>query len=199
MYPAFAAIRFGPFASVYHREAVDDAFKRALSTFLEAELLPQVEQPYESASGRLTAAYDDPRHCGPRSAVRDIYRLEFAFHRPAGSDTVEADLVFDPRTLAFAARPHRPPLYLRTATRRRRDELEVQAIRDVCRRIADHEPVAAVCPLCSSPLRVVDMPELFDVRCPGRCFNLHSHRDPATGGFLHGHFFRRGLPGSGPA
>ncbi len=89
MHPAFASIQFGPFASTYHRECVNDDFKEAFSAFLEAELLPQIEQPYESTTGRLTAAYDDQKYCGPRSAVRDIYRFEFAFQRSSDEDTIK--------------------------------------------------------------------------------------------------------------
>jgi|GEM_PF-2256060 len=190
MHPAFTTIQFGPFASSYHREAVTDALKGTFSAFLEAKLLPQVEQPYESTSGRFVAAYDDQKYCGPRSAVRDIYRFEFVFHRASGDDTIKVELVFDPGTQKFATR-HRRRFYLWTASRRQRYQQERQQIQELCRRIADHEQVAAVCPLCSARLRVIDSPGLFDVSCPERCFNYNYHRDPTTGAFLHGHFFQR--------
>jgi len=151
MHPAFASIQFGPFASTYHRDAVDCAFKDALSGFLEAELLPQVEQPYESTTGQVTASYDDQKYCGPRSAVRDIYTFEFAFHRSAGDDTISVELVFNPKTRTFATR-HRGPCYLWTTSRRERYEQGRRAAQALCHRIARHEQVAAVCPLCSAPL-----------------------------------------------
>jgi hypothetical protein len=50
MHPAFAVIQFGPFASAYHSAAMTPEFKEALGAFLEKELLPQVEQPFESTS-----------------------------------------------------------------------------------------------------------------------------------------------------
>jgi hypothetical protein len=189
MHPAFASIQFGPFASTYHRDAVRDDFKEALSTFLEAELLPQVEQPYDSTTGRFIAFYDDQTYCGPRSAVRDIYSFEFAFQRPSGDDTVKVALVFHPATQAFTTRDHRP-LYLWTASRRQRYQQEGQAIQQLCRRIAEREHITAICPLCSAQLRVIDAPSLFDVSCPNCCFNYNYHRDPTSGVFLHGHFFR---------
>ena len=190
MHPAFKSIEFGPFAGTYHREAVGGEFKEALSAFLEAELLPQIEQAYESTSGRLTASYDDQKYCGPHSAVRDIYKLEFTFHRPSGDDTIKVEVVFTPSNRAFGTRNHRS-LYLWTTPRRQRFQHEQQAIQDLCRQIDKHQQVAAVCPLCSAPRRVADSPGLFDVRCPERCFTYNYHRDPTTGAFLHGHFCQK--------
>ncbi len=190
MHPAFTSIQFGPFSSTYHREAVGDEFKEALAAFLEVELLPQVEQAYDSTSGRLAASYDDQKYCGPRSAVRDIYRLEFTFHRTSGDETIKTELVFTPNTRTFLTR-HRRPLYLWTISRRQRHQQERQAIQELCSRLANREQVAAVCPLCSAPLRIVDSPGLFDVSCPERCFTYNYHRDPASGEFLHGHFWHR--------
>ena len=190
MHPAFASIQFGPFASSYHRDAVSDDFKESLSAFLEAKLLPQVEQSYESTTGRFTASYNDHKYCGPRSAVRDIYKFEFAFQRPSGDDTIKTELAFDPKTRAFTTR-HDRPFYLWTVSRRQRYQQERQAIQDLCRCIVEHEQVAAVCPLCSAPLRVIDSPGLFDVSCPERCFDYNYHRDATSGALLHGHFFQR--------
>ncbi|WP_437640467.1 hypothetical protein [Sorangium sp. So ce854] len=190
MHPAFASVRFGPFASAYHSEAMTPAFKEALGAFLEKELLPQVERPFESTSGALVAAYDGERYCGPNSAVRDIYKFECVFHRSSGDDTIEVKLVFRAEASAFSTRSGRP-LYLWTAARRERHEAEGRRIQSLCGCIAKHEDVEAVCPLCSAVLRVHDSPSLFDVSCPNRCFKYNYHRDAADGQLLHGHFFRK--------
>jgi hypothetical protein len=187
MHPAFANIQFGPFKASYHCKSVNDAFKEALSAFLEAELLPQVVQPYDSASGSLAAAYDDQKYCGPRSAVRDIYKLEFTFRRPAGDDTIKTELIFDPKEQSFTTR-HRRPFFLWTVARKERKKREREAIEDVCRRIANREQTIGNCPLCLASLQIIDTPDLFDVRCPERCFNYNFHREPTSGAFLHGHF-----------
>jgi hypothetical protein len=188
MQPAFASIEFGPFKSTYHSEAVGDDFKQSLSAFLENELLPQVNQPYDSTTGVLTADYDDQKYCGPRSAVRDIYRLKFSFCRNSGDDTIETELVFDPKERTSSAR-HRRPLFLWTVARKERKKREREAIEDVCKRIAKREQNTGSCPLCSASLQIIDSPDLFDVRCPERCFNYNFHRNPTTGAFLHGHFY----------
>ncbi|WP_437907610.1 hypothetical protein WME95_06820 [Sorangium sp. So ce327] len=190
MHPAFANIRFGPFASAYHSAAMTPELKEALGAFLERELLPQVEQPFASTSGALVAAYDAERYCGPNSAVRDIYKFEFAFHRSSGDDTIKVDLLFRAQARAFSARRSKP-LYLWTPARRDRYEAEGRQLQHLCGCIARREGVEAVCPLCSAVLRVHDSPSLFDVSCPSRCFKYNYHRDPANGQFLHGHFFRK--------
>lgn len=190
MHPAFANIQFGPFASAYHSGAMTLEFKEALGAFLEEELLPQVEQPFESTSGTLVAAYDDERYCGPNSAVRDIYKLELAFRRSSGDDTIEVELVFRANASAFSTRRNKP-LYLWTPARRDRYQAEGRRIQHLCGCIAKHEGVEAVCPSCSAVLRVHDSPGLFDVSCPNRCFKYNYHRDPANGELLHGHFFRK--------
>jgi hypothetical protein len=189
LHPAFATIEFGPFSSHYHREMVNDEFKELLNGLLEAELLPQVEMPYESTVGKLVATFNDQKFCGPHSAVRDIYTLEFAFRRNEGDDTVKADLIFDAKARTFAVR-HNWPLYLWTVPRRQNYQMETEEIKSLCKRIARHEEAPAICPRCAAKLCVVDTPDLFDVRCPKHCFNYNYHRDPTTGEFLHGHYWQ---------
>ncbi len=190
MHANFNNIRFGPFNSTYHAEAMTADFKEALSEFLETNLLPQIEESFESASGSVTAGYDDEKYCGPNSIVRDIYKFEFAFHRPSGDDTIKIELVFSSKSQTFSTR-RKKPFYLWTNRRREIYLAQGQSIKVLCDRIAKRESVAAVCPLCSATLIVHDAPSLFDVRCPGRCFNYNYHRDPKDGSFLHGHFFRK--------
>lgn len=189
MHPAFAVIRFGPFKSRYHRDAVDVDFREALSDYLTAQLLPQVDELFESTAGTLRATYDDQKYCGPNSAVRDLYSLEFEFRRPSGSDAIQIDLAFSAKLRSFSPRYRGRPLYLWTAARkqtaiRRRSEIE-----EVCRRILDGEISPSPCPWCDAGLRITNLPALFDISCPNNCFNYNFHRDPETGVFQHGHFF----------
>ena len=190
MHDAFANLRFGPFNSAYHAEATNAGFKEILITFLETSLLPQVEHPFESVSGSLTAVYNDQKNCGPNSCVRDIYQLSLSFHRPTGDDSIKVDLVFNSQSRTFLTRRNKP-LYLWTVRRRENHLAQGRTIEALCARIAKHEPVEAICPLCSAMLLVHDSPSLFDVRCQGACFKYNYHRDPNDGQFLHGHFFRK--------
>lgn len=190
MHPAFSSIQFGPFASAYHTEAINTEFKEALSEFLELRLLPQVEQPFESTSGAMAAAYNDEKYCGPSSMVRDIYKFEFSFHRCSGDDTIKIELVFSAENRTFSPRRNKP-LYLWTVVRRNRYQEQGRNIHMLCQRISRHEDVESTCPLCSKALSIHDSPNLFDVRCPNGCFNYNYHRDPSSGQFLHGHFFQK--------
>ncbi len=151
--------------------------------------MPQADLPFDSTSGSFAATHDEDRYCGPNSIVRNIYKLEFAFHRASGDDTVRAELVYRPETETFTVRRNKA-LYLWTAARRARNDEQRSAIQLVCDRIADDKLTEAACPLCSAALRIHDTPNLFDVTCPKGCFNYDFHRDPKDGAFLHGHFFR---------
>jgi len=189
MHPAFTTIEFGPFKSTYHNGAVDTDFREALSDYLAAQLLPQVDEPFDTTFGRLLAAYDDQKYCGPNSAVRDIYSLEFEFRRSSGADTIKVDLAFSSKHRSFSARYRGKPLYLWTALRKEGQIRRTNGIKEVCDRILRGEAPTARCPCCGAALHVVNTSDLFDVSCPERCFNYNFHRDPETGTFLHGHFF----------
>src|SRR5690242_10477397 len=118
MHPAFAIIEFGPFQTAYHREAVDDSFRETLSEFLERELLPQLDEPFTRTEGRLTAELDEEKYCGPNSADRDAYKLEFSFIREHGVDEIEAHIYRDPQTGTFRPRFKDQPLILWTEKRK---------------------------------------------------------------------------------
>ena len=98
MSPVFAAIKFGPFSTAYHRSAVSDDFREALDSYLSKELLPQVDEPFESTAGTFTADVTEERFCGPHSLVRDIYILDFAFIRAGSSDQIKAQIRRNPKT-----------------------------------------------------------------------------------------------------
>lgn len=189
MHPAFSTIEFGPFRSEYHRVAVDADFREALSDYLVAELLPQVDQPFGSTTGRLRATYDDQKYCGPISAVRDLYTLEFEFCRASGADSIKIDLAFCPKDRSFSPRYRGKPLHLWTAARKEAHISRKESIKAICDRILHGEVSRAPCPCCGAALHIINAPALFDVSCPKHCFNYNFHRDPQTGEFLHGHFF----------
>src|SRR5688572_7817443 len=111
MHPAFATIAFGPFRSDYHNAAVNEDFREALSDYLASQLLPQVDEPFATTTGTLHATYDDQKYCGPNSAARDLYTLEFEFQRPSGGDAIKIDLAFSPKQRSFSPRYRGKPLY----------------------------------------------------------------------------------------
>jgi len=191
MHPAFSTIDFGPFHTTYHRQAVDEDFRQALSDFLERELLPQVDQPFTHTRGRLTAAFDEEKYCGPNSAVRDMYRLEFAFVRERSTDDVEAQICRHSVTGGFRTRFKGEPLTLWTERRKASQQAFREAIGQIVERVRSGEQSAWACPRCSAPLSLIVSPTLFDLGCPEGCFNYHYHRHPETGEFQHGHLFSK--------
>ncbi len=68
-----------------------------------------------------------------------------------------------------------------------RQNQEIEAIRDG---ILAGEITEAKCPICGADLHIVNAPRIFDLTCTQRCFNYNFHKEPRTGKFLHGHFFR---------
>jgi len=189
MHPAFATIQFGPFDTAYHQAPVDEGFREALSSFLEGELLPQVDEPFQRTQGRITAEFNEEKYCGPNSAVRDAYKLEFSFIREGIADEIEASIYRDPKSGSFRPRFKGQPLVLGTARRKAERHSFQKAINDMVKQILAGEVSRWLCPKCSAALSLVDVPALFDLSCPEGCFNFNFHRDPKTKEFMHGHFF----------
>jgi len=182
----FAAIVYGPFNAEYHRLAVNDTFKRALSEFLALTLLPQLDHTFTDATGALTACFDEDRFCGPNSLVRDCFRLEIQFRGPDGESSIKTEIAYG-RDRQFTARPGHS-LYLWTPFRQRKRQMQQKAVQSTVDAILDKAIGRPLCPLCSAALQAIDSPALFDVVCPNGCFNYHFHRDE-EGSLLHGHFF----------
>jgi hypothetical protein len=191
MHPAFTNIEFGPFQTVYHRSAVNNGFREALSKFLEREVLPQLDEPWTRTQGRLTAEFDAEKYCGPNSAVRDAYKLELAFIRDSGADEIKAQIYRDTKTGDFRPRFKGRPLVLWTEKRKAEQRTFRKAIDHVIKRIQAGEHFQWVCPRCSARLSLIDSPGLFDLSCPHGCFNYNFHRDLKTREFTHGHFFSK--------
>lgn len=197
MHSAFAGIQLGPFNTAYHRRVVDQRFREALGAYLERELLPQVDEPFERTEGRLTAEVNEERFCGPHSAVKDIYRLEFSFIREGSADTITAEIRYYPDTNCFRVRRAHQPLILWTAKREKAARAYCAAIDDTVARITGGEKGEWKCPACGGALKLVDSPNLFDLACPRGCFVYNFHRVPGTTQYRSGHFFTRFFgPGS---
>lgn len=186
MNSVFATIQFGPFRTAYHRSAVNQEFREALDAYLTSELLPQVDEPFESTEGTLTPEVNDDQFCGPHSLVRDVYRLRFAFIRPASKDEIDLPIRRRPDG-SFGQRWPGQPLYLWTAKRL----AKCDEVHDMARRIQKGEKGSWSCPFCRADVRLTDEPSLFDLACTRGCFVFNFHRDPADGGLRHGHFFAR--------
>ena len=189
MSPIFATIRFGPFPTAYHQSALNDEFRQALDAYLSGELLPQVDEPFESTAGTLTAYVNEEKFCGPHSLVKDIYIFDFAFIRPGSSDHISAEIRRNPKTGRFETRYNRQPLYLWTSKRRVADQAFRSAIDGIVKRIGGGQTEQWSCPRCGSILRLTDSLSLFDLSCGRGCFAYNFHRDLSTGEFQHGHFF----------
>jgi hypothetical protein len=189
VHPAFATVQFGPFETAYHRKAVDAEFREALSTYLEKELLPQVDEPFESTEGTLKAVFNEEKYCGPNSAVKDTYELEFSFLRSSGADCIRVQISRDQKSGSFRPRYPGRPMYLWTAARKQRQLTVREEIDDMVARILNGERGEWKCPQCGDLLRLVDSDHVFDLTCLRGCFTYEYHRDPVTRKFMHGHFF----------
>ncbi len=186
----FNNIKVGPFAAKYHQSSVDESFLESLHSYLVQELIPQVSIKYDTVDGRLTACYDNDRNCGPNSAVKNLYRLEVAFHEKSFSEEIKTDLRYKHESRKFEER-NSQPLYLWTIERKQKNAEDRKSIEELCQAIQKNTVVDENCPLCGSMLSITNNDNLFDVRCPNGCFNYNYHREPTTREFLHGHFFMK--------
>lgn len=189
MYPAFTNIVYGPFHTAYHREAVDEKFREALAAYLEKHLLPQVDEPYDSTEGSLVASFNEDKYCGPNSLVKDAYRLEFAFVRASGRDTIKADLLWERGSGSFRPRYRGKELVLSTARRRAATDAFMREVRKLVDEILAGGSPDLTCPSCGLPMSLVNRPGLFDLSCRSGCVAYNFHRDPETGQAMHGHVF----------
>src|SRR5262249_6488169 len=153
--------------------------------------LPQVDEPYDRTHGRLTAAFNQDKYCGPNSAIRDAYKFEFYFVRKNGADEIKADIFRDSKTGLFRQRFKGRQFFLWTAKRKAEQHKFQSSVQEIVERIQHGEESEWTCPRCAARLTLVDSPALFDLRCPVGCFDYNFHRDPQTKTFAHGHFFTR--------
>jgi len=188
MSPVFTTIQFGPFSTEYHRRAVNEQFRESLDAYLSKELLPQVEEPFDSTAGTLKAEVNEDRFCGPHSFVKDLYRLEFAFIRARSSDELHAQIRWNAKIGSFQPRYKHQPLFLWTTKRKTENQAFHQLAARLAGQTGQEHAESSACPRCGSTLRLTDSPSLFDLSCPRGCFCYGFHRDPATCEFRSGHF-----------
>jgi len=182
----FDSIQCGPFKSDYHRTAVGQDFRSALSKYLERELLTQVTVGTACFKGSLVASYDEDRYCGPRSLVRDIYKLSVEFGSGQRKESLRKEIVYDANKNSFKPRREKK-LLLWTLAR----QAQARAIEDLVKRVDAEQLPSANCPVCDTNLLITNEPAIFAVTCPTGCFQHDYHRDPKSGDFLHGHLFVR--------
>jgi hypothetical protein len=183
-------IEIGPFTASYHRALVNDVFISSLASFLDDALLSQCDMTPDEAEGSLVAVFDAERYCGENSLVRDLFTLDLRLFADDGVSEIKADIVYDPQSRNFAARPgHNRRFYLWTPRRKEIREDHLAAIQRIVDDVLAGRTVVACCPFCSGAIDVVNDRSLFDVRCLGkRCFEYNYHKDD-RGRLLHGHFF----------
>jgi hypothetical protein len=165
MHSAFATLQFGPFETRYHRHAVNDEFRRAFSAYLERELLPQVEEPFDVTEGTLRAAYKREKFCGPRSAIKDAYAFKFSFLRQGSSDDIEMHLYQDLRAGTFQPRFKNERLFLWTRQRKERERLFISGIHDMAAAIARGERREWFCSCCNHHLTLEEETEVCRLNC----------------------------------
>lgn len=166
-------------------------FRQELERYLQAELIPQVDEPFERVEGSVTAEFNEERNCGPNSAVRDAYKLAIKFVRRTSADELAIPLYRDPKTGGFRPRSKGQPLFLWTEKRKTEEAVFRDTLDSLVQAIQSGRKPTLSCPRCSAELRLVDTPDIFDLFCLNGCFTYNFHRDPKTREFRHGHFFSR--------
>lgn len=183
---------FGPFAAAYHRDAVDDLFRSRLSRFVEEQLLPLSTLCRPEVSGAVTAFADEDRHCGPNSAVKEIYRLQITLADGKLTEDFDQEIIHRPEAETFTVRGDRP-LYLWTVERKRRQVENEKAIEALISKICNGLREAQ-CPVCGAPVDVSDEAEIFGAKCSEGCFYWHYHRFELGGEPVHGTFMMKDPP-----
>ncbi len=154
------------------------------------DLASQLLVPADYIHGTFVPCFNEERYCGPNSAVKDVYRLELSFQ--VGSEivgTFKDDIFYDSVAQTFRPRRRHRRLLVITKARQEAQRALAEAVDALCQRIGNEHLTEAACPKCSTALKIIDSPALFDVTCPQGCFNYNFHRDSASGQFQHGHVF----------
>ena len=169
MHPAFANITYGPFHTAYHLAACGPDFREQLSELLEEQLIPQLEEPYTTAAGTLTAKFNEEKYCGPNSAVKNRYELDFCFSGLSGNSEVKASLLHDPASGRFAPWNRKYPVLLVTPRLKAiRTVFENEISRNL-RKYWKAKRAGGPCPACGLPLDVHSGNYHFRLSCPKGC------------------------------
>lgn len=194
MHPAFSTILYGPFHTAYHRAVVDDAFKEALGRYLEGVLLPQVDEVYEWTRGTLVPEVNEERFCGPRSVVRDNYKLEFVFGRKDSEDKVSKKIRWTPKAGSFGPlRGGGNELYLLARARQAKLVKCKKSGEIAVRQLLSGEDAESTCGSCSASLGASVNGDMVEVICPNRCFVFRGHFELDSRVMKSAHFWGRPL------
>lgn len=192
MQSPFDALRFGPFLADYHRRLATARFRSALSSFLEETVTPQMTRACTRVEGHVTATFNDERHTGPHSAVRNLFDVQLTVYHADSEAYLTACVRVAPESMTFS--PRREPPYLWTPERIARSRADEAVILELCRRLAEGASDSEECPRCRAAVEAGIDPSCVSVICPTGCFYYDYHRVPETGEYVHGHFFLREPP-----
>lgn len=81
-------IEFGPFATDHFRLQADARFRLEFLDFLRENIIPRVKGDSPLVRGEVRAAYDDPAHLGPHSALKFRYSFRVVFSSARGEEQV---------------------------------------------------------------------------------------------------------------
>jgi hypothetical protein len=179
---------FGPFKASWHQKHVSNKLKNDLVRFIDQVIEPQVTIRYSKCGGTLVASCNDDKYCGPHSAVRDIYRLTYAYETEDEIEDIDIELIYHRDTGEFTKRWRGLSLKLVTVEHRR----NIQKLYELIRMAWKDRTVSSItCPFCDNKVDVSYTSELFAVHCDNNCFESHYHLDAQSGEMKHGHVFVR--------
>lgn len=186
-------IQVGPFTRLYHRDLADVSFKEQLESFLQRNLLSQLDSPIREFSGTLTATYaGNEKKCGPNSSLRNIFTLECVAFCDDGTSELKADIVYDPERRTFRPRTGRDRyFFVWTPLRKKTREAELSAIQRVVDDILRGERRKFTCPICGGKITATNTPNKFDATCMRRRCFVYSFDKDERGRLTHGRFFTK--------
>lgn len=147
---------FGPFHTDHFRQAVDEKFRADFFTYARTHLLPRIKGQQPVIEGQVYAPYDEERHLGPNSALKNRYRIMFTFTSPQGKESVSGLLIYERATGEFS--PGRGKLYWMDFEKNREADYRGQIVDRIAYRYAQGQR-SILCPVCSSALLTFDCTE----------------------------------------
>ncbi len=162
---------FGPFQTEYFQHAVDDQFRADLFAFVRSHIVPRIRGKEPVIKGEVYAPYDQDRHLGPMSVLKNRYQVWFSFISPEGEESVSGRLIYDRASGSFS--PGREKLHWDSAS----DNASSARMRNRVARIAyryNQGQRKILCPFCGNGLLEFDCNEgddwgYFNCRAADRC------------------------------
>lgn len=94
---------FGPFHTEHFQQAVDDQFRADLFAFARNQIVPRIRGKEPVIKGEVYAPYDQDRHLGPMSVLKNRYQAWFSFIFPWGEERVSGLLIYDRASGSFSS------------------------------------------------------------------------------------------------